>query len=238
MKFGKLILGAGMLALAACGGKDAVNTAQLKDANKKASYAIGLAMAKDIQANVGSLADRDSDLDTQLIYAAMKEYLTTGKAHLDSADLQNTLMEWQKSMFEKQNKALEQASAENKQAGADYLKAQMAANSNIKVTPSGLAYEVLKEGNGARPQSNQQVTVNYKGMLIDGTVFDQSTDEPVTFGLNQVIPGWTEGLQLMSPGAKYRFIIPSNLAYGDQERPPHIKPGSTLVFEVDLISVK
>lgn len=238
MKFGKLALGAAILALGACNTQDKVDTGKLKDPNKKASYAIGVAMAKDIQANVQNIAGRDKDLDTMLIYAAFREYIATGKMHLDSAEIQTTLMEWQKNLMEKQNKANEEAAATNKKAGAEYLSKQMSANANLKRTGSGLVYEVLKEGSGARPTAAQQVSVHYKGTLIDGTTFDESKGEPVTFGVTQVIPGWTEGLQLMTPGSKYKFIIPSELAYGDQERPPHIKPGSTLVFEVELVSVK
>ncbi len=239
MKFGKLALGAAtVLALGACNSQDKVDTGKLKDPNKKASYAIGVAMAKDIQANVQRVAGMDKDIDTALIYSAFKEYITSGKMHLDSAEIQTTLAEWQKGLGEKQAKANEAAAVENKKAGAAYMQAQKAANANIKTTPSGLAYEVIKEGSGAKPTATQQVTVHYKGTLIDGTTFDESKGEPVTFGVNQVIPGWIEGLQLMSPGSKYKFIIPSDLAYGDQERPPHIKPGSTLVFDVELVSVK
>jgi FKBP-type peptidyl-prolyl cis-trans isomerase len=151
---------------------------------------------------------------------------------------QQTLTDWQNGLGEKRNKAMAEAASVNKAEGQKYAEAQMKANPKLKKTASGLVYEVLKEGAGAKPTATQQVKVNYKGTLIDGTEFDSNKNGPIEFGLNQVIRGWTEGLQLMTPGSKYRFIIPSDLAYGDQERPPHIKPGATLVFEVELLEVK
>lgn len=110
---------------------------------------------------------------------------------------------------------------------------------DVKTTASGLQYEVLRVGSGAVPGPSSQVTVHYHGTLPDGKVFDSSVERgsPATFPLNRVIPGWTEGLQLMREGAKYRFTIPSRLAYGSQGSPPLIGPNQTLVFEVELIQV-
>jgi FKBP-type peptidyl-prolyl cis-trans isomerase len=109
----------------------------------------------------------------------------------------------------------------------------------VKVTESGLQYLVLKEGTGAKPGPNDVVTVHYTGRLIDGTVFDSSVErgEPATFAVGQVIPGWVEGLQLMSEGAAWRLFIPSNLAYGPHGTGP-IQPNSTLIFDVQLIKVE
>lgn len=109
---------------------------------------------------------------------------------------------------------------------------------SMQVTPSGLHYEVLKEGTGDHPTATNTVTVHYTGKLPDGTIFDSSMarNEPATFPLNQVIPGWTEGLQLMNKGAQYRFYIPSELAYGAQGAPGVIPPNTPLIFEVELIS--
>ncbi len=128
---------------------------------------------------------------------------------------------------------------DNKEAGEQFL-VENAKREQVKVTESGLQYEVLQEGNGSSPKPTDQVTVHYHGTLIDGTVFDSSVrrGQPATFGLNQVISGWTEGLQLMKEGAKYRFFVPYNLAYGSREAGDTIKPFSTLIFDVDLLKVQ
>lgn len=116
---------------------------------------------------------------------------------------------------------------------------EMEAKEGVTSTGSGLLYEVVAEGSGDHPSATDKVTVHYTGKLLDGTVFDSSVDrgEPATFGLNQVIPGWTEGLQLMTPGSKYTFYIPHYLAYGEQGAGQSIPPFSTLIFEVELISI-
>ena len=116
--------------------------------------------------------------------------------------------------------------------------AEKAQEAGVKSTPSGLHYKVIQEGSGASPGPTDQVTVHYEGRLINGNVFDSSIErgEPISFGLDRVIPGWTEGVQLMKPGAKYQFYIPQDLAYG-LNSPPDIPPGSTLIFDVELISV-
>lgn len=125
-----------------------------------------------------------------------------------------------------------------KQAGLEFL-AENAKREGVITTASGLQYEVIEEGTGASPSATDKVTVHYHGTLIDGTVFDSSVDrgQPATFPLNGVIPGWTEGLQLMKEGGKSKLYIPSDLAYGDQGASDLIGPGSTLIFEVELIKV-
>ena len=119
----------------------------------------------------------------------------------------------------------------------DFL-AENGKRDEVTTTESGLQYEVLEEGDGAQPTRQDQVTVHYKGELLDGTVFDSSYDrgEPATFPLNRVIPGWTEGLQLMKVGAKYKFYIPSELGYGSRDQ-GKIPPNSTLIFQVELLSI-
>lgn len=132
----------------------------------------------------------------------------------------------------------EKKTAEMKAAGEKFL-AENLKNENVKSTPSGLQYIVEKEGEGEHPTAESEVTVHYTGKLLDGTVFDSSVSrgEPATFPLNRVIPGWTEGVQLMKEGAKYTFFIPSDLAYGPQGVPNAIPPHSTLIFEVELIKI-
>jgi FKBP-type peptidyl-prolyl cis-trans isomerase FklB len=137
-----------------------------------------------------------------------------------------------------QAKSEEQYGA-NKEAGEKFL-ADNAKKDEVTVTASGLQYEVLSEGDGAKPSATDQVTVHYHGTLTNGTVFDSSVErgQPATFGLNQVIKGWTEGLQLMSKGAKYRFYIPQDLAYGATPHPGGpIEPYMTLVFDVELLDI-
>lgn len=133
---------------------------------------------------------------------------------------------------------MEAAYADNKEAGLAFLEANKSVE-GVQVTESGLQYKVVKMGKGKKPSATDRVKVHYHGTLIDGKVFDSSVErgEPATFGLNQVIPGWTEGLQLMPVGSKFTFYIPYELAYGDRET-GEIKPFSALVFEVELISIE
>ena len=130
-------------------------------------------------------------------------------------------------------------SAKANEAGAAYL-AENGAREEVTTTESGLQYEILVSGDGPKPTTSDQVTVHYHGTLTDGTVFDSSVDrgQPATFGVTQVIKGWTEALQLMSVGDKWKLTIPSNLAYGDQGAGGMIGPGATLVFEVELLGIK
>lgn len=128
--------------------------------------------------------------------------------------------------------------AKNKQAGEDFL-AENANKEDIQVLPSGLQYEVIKSGEGPQPNANSTVTCHYKGYTIDNKVFDSSyqREKPAQFPLNRVIPGWTEGVQLMQPGSQYKFYIPYNLGYGEQQVGSDIAPYSALIFEIELISI-
>src|SRR6201985_579781 len=135
------------------------------------------------------------------------------------------------------NRRNEKAAA-NAKAGADFLE-QNKNNPGVIHLPSGLQYQVLVEGKGEKPLASNKVTCHYHGTLIDGTVFDSSVKrgQPATFPLNMVISGWTEGLQLMSVGSKWRFFIPPHLGYGDRQVGPVIGPNSTLIFEVELLGI-
>ncbi len=192
---------------------------------EKASYALGVSIMKNFQNQ--SLDKIDIDLMAQ----AMKDVKMGKELKVSLKDANAAIQDYQKVEMEK-TKAIKEA------AGKKFL-AENAKKSGVKVTASGLQYEVIKEGTGAQPKATDKVTVHYKGTLIDGKVFDSSYDrgQPATFPLNGVIKGWTEGLQLMKEGAKYRFFIPSDLGYGARGAGADIPPYSTLIFEVELLKV-
>lgn len=230
MKLTKLIaLGALGLAITSCSQGQVTSKKSLTSDIDSVSYALGLNMAEQLKANAKEI---DSDLFVQ-------GYLN-GK---DSANLLIDIKDIRKVMDgyfkKKREKELEEKHGEFKRANEKFL-ADNKSEKGVNTTPSGLQYIVLKEGTGdASPTRTSKVKVHYHGTLIDGTVFDSSVDrgEPTTFGVSQVIKGWTEGLQLMKPGAKYKFFIPQELAYGPQQKGPKIKPFSTLVFEVELLEI-
>lgn len=204
------------------------------------SYALGLDMANKIKMNF-------DDMDQDLFVQGFKNGMDSTNLLVESKDINNILraffqkkqQEKMKQMQEEQAKKAEAEFGDNKKAGEEFLAANKAKD-GVKVTESGLQYIVLKEGEGDAPTANSRVKVHYHGTLIDGTVFDSSVErgEPTEFGVGQVIKGWTEGLQLMKSGAKYKFFIPQELAYGAQQRGQHIKPFSALVFEVELLEIK
>lgn len=190
------------------------------------SYSLGVLMAQNLK------KQGFDDLETASFAAGVEDVINSNELKLTpeqaNANIQAYMQAKQEAQF-----------APFKKAGEDFL-AENAKRPEVKTTASGLQYEVLKPGSGAKPTATSNVTVHYHGTLIDGTVFDSSVDrgETISFGLNQVIKGWTEGLQLMSTGAKYRFYIPYDLAYGAQGSPPKISPFSALIFEVELFSFK
>lgn len=152
-------------------------------------------------------------------------------------EIQQALMEYQKTLQEQQSQQAEELASKNREAGEAFL-AENAEREGVTTTESGLQYEILEEGQGEQPGSTDTVRVHYTGELLSGEVFDSSRErgEPVTFALNQVIPGWTEGLQLMNEGARYKLYIPSDLAYGPGGNRV-IGPNETLVFDVELLAV-
>ena len=191
----------------------------------KLSYAWGLAMGNQLKA-MGV-----KDLDAESYANAVKSVFDGTTPEMSPEEAQKTIQDF---LTELEAKMTEAAKAE----GNAFLK-ENAAKEGVKVTASGLQYRVEKEGEGECPGPEDEVTVHYTGRLLNGTVFDSSVSrgEPATFPLNRVIPGWTEGVQLMKPGAKYTFYIPSDLAYGPQGVPNAIPPHSTLNFDVELIKV-
>jgi FKBP-type peptidyl-prolyl cis-trans isomerase FklB len=153
--------------------------------------------------------------------------------------MREAMMTFQRELREKQTKGRDEMGEKNKKEGEEFL-AKNKKKEDVKTTPSGLQYKVIKEGDGAMPKPDDTVTVNYEGKLINGTVFDSSykRGQPATFPVKGVIPGWTEALQLMKVGSKYELFIPSNLAYGERGAGGDIGANATLLFTVELLSIK
>ena len=198
----------------------------------KVSYALGIGIGHQL-ANMGGSA-----LNIDDFAQAVRDVLTGSELKIKSSEAQRIVQEY----FAEQEKKINQQRAEagklHKEAGEKYL-AENAKKASVVTLPSGLQYQVLKEGNGKKPSAKDSVKCHYEGFLIDGTVFDSSVQrgEPAVFGLQQVIAGWTEGLQLMQEGAKYRFFIPYRLAYGEGGAGSSIPPFAALIFDVELIKV-
>ena len=197
----------------------------------KAGYIIGL--------NLGNnLRQQEIPVTADQIIKGLRDGLGNAKAQLTDQEIQAAMGEFQQQMMAKQQEKTKVQGEKNKQAGDAFLAANKG-KPGVKTTASGLQYEVLQEGNGPSPTKTDRVTVNYKGTLVDGKVFDSSYDrhEPATFGVGEVIPGWVEALQLMKPGGKYRVVIPPSLAYGPGGAGEVIGPNAALVFEIELISI-
>jgi FKBP-type peptidyl-prolyl cis-trans isomerase FklB len=205
---------------------------QLKDQKDKASYSIGY----DIGA---TFKKQNIDLNADALMAGMKEALAGKEGAMTKEERDKTLEAFQKEMMEKQVAASKEAATKNAAEGEKFL-AENKKKEGVKTTASGLQYKVLKEGTGAPPKETDTVVTNYKGTLLDGTEFDSSykRNEPATFPVNRVIKGWTEALQLMKPGSKYQLFIPAALAYGERGAGRDIGPNATLIFEVELLSIK
>jgi FKBP-type peptidyl-prolyl cis-trans isomerase len=204
------------------------------------SYAVGLSMS-------GQLKSNFSEVNKSILAQGIRNGLDSTNLLIDAKDMQKVLSGYfkkkqQAQMEERQaaaSKAAEAKFGENKKAGEDFLEANKS-KKGVKTTESGIQYIVLKEGSGEKPVGPMtKVKVHYHGTNIEGNIFDSSVDRgtPATFGLNQVIKGWTEGVQLMNEGAKYKFFIPQELAYGAQQKGENIKPFSTLIFEIELLEV-
>ncbi|MBI3850673.1 MAG: FKBP-type peptidyl-prolyl cis-trans isomerase [Verrucomicrobia bacterium] len=204
----------------------------LKTEKEKVSYGIGM--------NIGSNLKRQSyDVEVDLIAKGIKDVLSSNTTLLTEQQAQEAIMSYQKELRAKQEEKNKQLAEKNKKAGEDFLAAN-AKKPGVVTLPSGLQYKVITEGTGDVPKNGDTVTVNYKGTLIDGTEFDSSykRGQPATFNVNGVIKGWTEALLMMKTGSKQELYIPASLAYGDRGQGAKIEPGSTLIFEVELVSTK
>ena len=196
------------------------------------SYALGLSMGNNFRASgIEKINVQDFADGVAAVFAGEKPKMTYDEAKAE-------IQKYFQAMEERQRAAAAEAGKANKAAGEAFL-AENAKRPEVKVTPSGLQYEVIEEGNGPKPTADDRVKVHYTGKLIDGTVFDSSIErgEPATFGVTQVIPGWVEALQMMNQGAKWRLYIPSFLAYGPHGAGAAIGPDSTLIFDVELLEV-
>lgn len=204
---------------------------ELKNDQQKTSYALGL----DLGTYFKSL---ETDFDLPVIFQGIKDSYTNGEALLSPEEAKKIQKQFAIDQQKKKVEKIQAVLKENKKAAAAFLEKNKE-EKGIKVTDSGLQYKVITEGKGEKPSATDTVKVHYKGTLLDGTEFDSSykRKEPATFKANQVIPGWTEALQLMSPGSKYTLYLPPELAYGDRGAPPAIEPGSLLIFEVELVDI-
>jgi len=198
----------------------------------KLSYGLGLGIGQQLaQMGIEHFSIED-------FAAAVRDVIEGNELKIGHREAQATVQDYFQKREAQLNKEREEKGKEAKVAGEQFLK-ENAKKEGVVTRPSGLQYMVLKEGSGKSPKATDQVRCHYEGFLIDGTVFDSSVerDEPAVFGLQQVIAGWTEGLQLMKEGAKYRFFIPYRLAYGEGGAGQMIPPFATLIFDVELIEV-
>lgn len=198
---------------------------------EKIGYSFGYLMGR-------SNADTLKDLDLDAFSQGLKTAAAGQKSSLSDEEMTQVLTQYKRQSDAKELIVLKQKAEENAKAGKAFLQENVK-KPGVKTTKSGLQYLVLKEGKGKSPSANSNVRVHYEGRLIDGTVFDSSIarQQPVDFRTTQVITGWTEGLQLMKVGAKYRFFIPADLAYGQIGSGDIIEPNSTLIFDIELLEI-
>jgi FKBP-type peptidyl-prolyl cis-trans isomerase FklB len=198
----------------------------------KFSYALGM--------NLGtSLKKQAVPVDPAILARGLKDALAGGKTALTEDQARATLMEVQTELRKKQQEQMQAEGEVSKKEGAEFLAANKGKD-GVVTLPSGLQYKVLTQGTGPKPAATDSVVCNYRGTLINGTEFDSSykRGEPASFPVNGVIKGWTEALQLMPVGSKWQLFIPSELAYGERSPAPEIGPNSTLIFEVELLSIQ
>ncbi len=198
----------------------------------KISYSIGFGMGS-------NLKNQGVDVDADKLSKGIKDGLSGAKPAMSQADMDKTMTDLRTKMMAEQQEKMKSLGAKNKADGEAFLAKNKTAT-GVKTLPSGLQYQVIKAGTGKMPKATDKVSVNYRGTLLDGKEFDSSYSRgtPASFPVNGVIPGWTEALQLMKEGAKWKLFIPSSLAYGEQGAGGVIGPNATLVFEVELLKVE
>jgi FKBP-type peptidyl-prolyl cis-trans isomerase len=206
--------------------------ADSKDVLDKVSYGLGMSVGRQFKGQI-------DDMNYDLFLKGLKDAMSGAKLQYTEAQLGEAMETFRKEMIVKLQAEQKVAAEKGEKEGAAFLAAN-AKKPGIKTTKSGLQYKVIKEGTGKVPKPTDTVKTNYKGMLLDGTVFDASENHggPATFPVDGVIKGWTEALQLMKVGSKYTLYIPSDLAYGPAGQGPDIPPNSTLIFDVELLGIE
>jgi len=206
--------------------------APLTTQKDKLSYAIGM--------NIGESMKKDSlDVDPNVLLRGLKDGMAGGKTQMTDEQARAIMTDLRTQMTKKKETEMQQAGESNKQAGQQFLAANKSKD-GVVTLPSGLQYKILKEGTGPKPTPTDTVSVNYRGTLLNGTEFDSSykRNEPATFPVSRVIKGWAEALQLMPVGSKWQVYIPSDLAYGERGAGADIGPNSTLIFDIELLSIQ
>jgi FKBP-type peptidyl-prolyl cis-trans isomerase FklB len=227
----KLIVVLGILFLASQ--VSAEENLVLKSQKDKVSYSIGLNIGRNL---ANDLKKQSIDIDPSILTKGIRDAVAGAKPLLTDQEIQETMVAFQKEMMAK----WEEIGKKNKAEGEAFL-AENKKKEGVKTLPSGLQYKVIKAGTGKKPKADDAVTVNYRGTLINGTEFDSSykRGQPATFPVSGgIIRGWTEALQLMGEGAKWELFIPSNLAYSERGTSGIIGPNATLIFEIELVSIK
>ncbi|WP_019616270.1 FKBP-type peptidyl-prolyl cis-trans isomerase [Psychromonas ossibalaenae] len=213
-----------------------VEAAAFANSQEKAAYAIGSSFSRYVETTLEKQAEFGLELDKEIILQGITDTLR-GNSKLTDEEMVETLKAYDTEVQAAAEKVMAEKTAKASEEAKTFL-AENAKVEGVTVTESGLQYSVITEAEGPKPKAEDTVTVHYVGTLLDGTEFDSSVarGEPAKFPLNRVIPGWTEGVQLMSVGEKYKFVIPAELGYGEQGA-GSIPPGATLVFEVELLEI-
>jgi FKBP-type peptidyl-prolyl cis-trans isomerase len=203
----------------------------LKTEKDRHSYMVGMMYGRQLQ-------EIKDDVDLAMLQKGLADTFAGGATLLTEEEMQQAFTEFNQKVQTARAERQQKAAGENLKKGEEFLAKNKTAE-GVKTTESGLQYQVIKEGSGPKPKANDQVKVHYVGTTIEGKKFDSSIDrgQPATFPLNGVIAGWTEALQLMPVGSKYKLYIPGSLAYGERGSPPNIGPNEVLVFEVELLEI-